>query len=349
MKSEQQKIEWMELYWQDNLPAEEKQQLEEELKRNPDLKREFDEYGKIFRSLDVLRQRSALKAKLQALHIQQKQAQRWRKLFKFNPSGIAAAAAVALIISISGVLYLSVKDFGKEDRAFYKELKRDIDQIKQSQKVLWKEVYQKNGQEKNSGTGFAVSSSGHIITSYHLIKDAESIMVYNQEIKSRKAKLLAFDPIGDIALLSIEDTSFTGFGTLPYKMASTPRLLGEKLFTLGYPKEDIVYNEGYISSVTGYNNDSVSYQVSIPVNPGNSGGPLLDAQGNLIGMINGKHKEAEGTAFAVKAGYIRQFYVEKLNDSLQHVLKKTKSNQVLYSRPEQLQRLRKFVVEVRVY
>jgi S1-C subfamily serine protease len=349
MKTAEQKAELFESYLQGKLSPEEKRNFEIELQNDSELKRELNEFKQLFEALDKLKERTLLKAKLQSFHEKQKNQINWAKVFRFNPSGIAAAAAVALIISISGVLYLSFQNQGKNDRAYYTELKRDIDKIKQSQHVLWKEVYQKNGHEKNSGTGFAASSYGHIITSYHLIKGAESIMVYNQEFKSLKAKLIAFDAAGDLALLSIEDSTFTGFGTLPYKLGTNSSLLGERIFTLGYPKEDVVYNEGYISSMTGYNNDSVSYQISMPVNPGNSGGPLLDVNGNLIGMINGKHKEAEGTAFAVKSNYIKKFYNEKLNDSIQTVLKKSKVRQGFYSRPDQLEKLRKFVVEVRVY
>lgn len=349
MRTAEQKAELFERYLLEQLSGDERIAFESELEKNSELKKELNEFKILFSTINKLKERTLLKAKLQSFHEKQSNQINWKKVFRFNLSGIAAAAAVALIISISGVLYLSFQNQGNNDRAYYTELKRDIDKIKQSQRVLWKEVYQKNGQEKNSGTGFAASSNGHIITSYHLIKGAESIMVYNQEFKSLKAKLIAFDAAGDLALLSIEDSAFAGFGTLPYKLDSKSSLLGERIFTLGYPKEDVVYNEGYISSMTGYNNDSVSYQISMPVNPGNSGGPLLDANGNLVGMINGKHKEAEGTAFAVKSNYIKKFYSEKLNDSIQAVLKKSKVRQGFYSRPDQLEKLRKFVVEVRVY
>lgn len=349
MRTSEQKAELFERYLRKELNGEELTQLNNELAVNAALKTELDEYLRLFGTMNKLRERTQLKSRLQNLHEKEVENNFWNKIFRINPSGIAAAAAVALVISISGVFYLSLKDNNKEDRALYTELQRDIAQIKQSQSKLWRELYQKNGLEKNSGTGFAASSDGHIITSYHLIRNAESIVVYNQEYKSLKAKLVAFDAEGDIALLSIEDTTFKGFGMIPYKVAGKGSRLGEKIFTLGYPKEDIVYNEGYISSMTGYNNDSVSYQVSMPVNPGNSGGPLLDANGNLVGMIAGKHKEAEGTAFAVKSDYIQKFYAEKLSDSLQAKIRSSKVRQSFYNRPDQLEKLRKYVVEVRVY
>src|SRR5437764_704090 len=76
----------------------------------------------------------------------------------------------------------------------------------------------------------------------------------------------------DLAILKVIDTSFKKINSLPYYIPRTTSELGEQIFTLGYPKEEVVYGEGYISAKSGYSGDTTAYQISISVNPGNSGG-----------------------------------------------------------------------------
>jgi S1-C subfamily serine protease len=120
---------------------------------------------------------------------------------------------------------------------------------------------------------------------------------------------------------------------------------------LGYPRRDVVYGEGALSSMTGFNNDTTMYQISIPVNPGNSGGPLMDEQGNIIGVIHGKQSSAEATGFAIKAGFIKQTIDNLKNDSLKKdmALVTKKSNLRGLKRSEQIKKMQPFVFNVMVY
>ena len=68
--------------------------------------------------------------------------------------------------------------------------------------------------------------------------------------------------------------------------------------------EEVKVTNGIISSNSGFKNDITSYQISAPIQPGNSGGPLLDDKGNLVGIINAKHLEAENVSYAVKFAYL---------------------------------------------
>lgn len=68
--------------------------------------------------------------------------------------------------------------------------------------------------------------------------------------------------------------------------------------------DEIKLTNGIISSKTGFQGDVTSYQISAPVQPGNSGGPLFDSQGYLIGVINAKHVGAENASYAVKVSYL---------------------------------------------
>jgi S1-C subfamily serine protease len=96
--------------------------------------------------------------------------------------------------------------------------------------------------------------------------------------------------------------------------------LGENVFTLGYPGSEQVYGEGSLSALNGFNGDTTLYQISVPLNPGNSGGPLWDQSGKLIGMIRGKNFAKEGNAYAVKSVYVADF------------LKRNGAKGVVYSR-----------------
>ncbi|MCY1528662.1 hypothetical protein D9M68_637760 [compost metagenome] len=122
------------------------------------------------------------------------------------------------------------------------------------------------------------------------------------------------------------------------------------MYTLGYPKDDVVLGDGYVSSKSGINGDTLAYQVAIPVNPGNSGGPLLDNNGNIVGVINGKEMKTDGAAFAIKSHYI----IEALNSIPRDSLNKRvsfgkKSNLQGLKRHKQIEKIQDFVFMIKVY
>jgi S1-C subfamily serine protease len=123
------------------------------------------------------------------------------------------------------------------------------------------------------------------------------------------------------------------------------------VYTLGYPRKDMVYGEGSLSSLSGYSNDTSMYQISIPVNPGNSGGPLLNDQGNVIGVIRGKITGAEATGFAIKANEIVNSISALAADSLKNDLFAFNKKQSLKNlkRTEQIKRINPYVFNVLVY
>ncbi|MDB5019506.1 MAG: Protease Do, partial [Pedobacter sp.] len=126
--------------------------------------------------------------------------------------------------------------------------------------------------------------------------------------------------------------------------------MGEHVYTLGYPKDDAVLGEGYLSSNTGFGGDSLSYQVDIRVNPGNSGGPLLDNQGNIIGIISAKESQVDGAAYAIKSKYILEALRAIPQDSLENnvALNKKSSLQGLI-RTKQIQKMQDYVFMIKVY
>lgn len=142
-----------------------------------------------------------------------------------------------------------------------------------------------NEKEVNgSGTGFIITKDGYILTCYHVIEGSREVKIkYRGNIYS--AKLVLGDPNNDLALLKIN-------GSFPAIAFSSNRSakMGEDVFTVGYPNpslqgENAKCTKGTINSLTGFQDDLRLYQISVPVQPGNSGGALMDGNGNILGII----------------------------------------------------------------
>ncbi len=169
--------------------------------------------------------------------------------------------------------------------------------------------------EKNttiSGSGFAISSDGLIVTNHHVVEGATSITIkgVNGDFsKSYKAKIVTDDANNDLAILKIDDLSFTSLGAIPYLINRKSSDVGSSIFVMGYPLratmgDELKLTNGIISSKSGFQGDVTTYQISAPVQPGNSGGPVFDSNGNLIGIINARHKGAENATYAIKSSYL---------------------------------------------
>lgn len=215
--------------------------------------------------------------------------------------------------------------------------------------IAGKDDVKKNTSEW-SGTGFALKD-GFAITNYHVIENAATIAIYgiNGDFHSaHSAYVVASDKSNDIALLKIYDSHFGGFRDIPYSVKYSMAEVGEDVFTLGYPLtaamgEETKYTTGVISSRTGFQGDVSSYQISVPIQPGNSGGPLFDSKGNLIGIVNAKISSAENVSYAIKSSYLK-YLVESYASS--DVIPSANTIASL-SRTDQIKRLRNFVFIVK--
>jgi len=163
-----------------------------------------------------------------------------------------------------------------------------------------------------SGTGFGIASNGLIVTNSHVINGASKISVrgINGDFsKLYSAKLLTEDKNNDLAIIQITDPAFVSLGTIPFTIAAKTSDVGSSVYALGYPLKSIMGDEikltnGIISSKTGFQGDVTSYQISVPLQPGNSGGPLFDANGNLVGVVNAKLTIGENVSYAIKSSYL---------------------------------------------
>lgn len=174
---------------------------------------------------------------------------------------------------------------------------------------------------QSSGTGFLISNDGYLVTCYHVIEDASQISVrgVNQDFdREYKAKIIATDKTNDLAIIKI-DCSLTN--SIKYTFKWNVSDVGQNVFTLGYPLkttmgEEIKLTDGIISSKSGFQGDITTYQITAPVQPGNSGGPLFDKNGYVIGIINAKHTGAENAGYAVKSNILRNLIQSASNNIL---------------------------------
>jgi len=141
-----------------------------------------------------------------------------------------------------------------------------------------------NKRISSSGTGFIVTNDGYIFTCYHVIKDAKDIQIAIGG-KKHPAKLIREDPINDLALLKINGL----FPALAFASEGSAKM-GQEVFTIGYPNIELQgvnakFTKGTISSLSGFRDDTRFFQISAPIQLGNSGGGLLDEKGEVIGIV----------------------------------------------------------------
>ena len=162
-----------------------------------------------------------------------------------------------------------------------------------------------------TGTGFALKDN-YIVTNYHVVDGAKSISILGVNgsfNKSYSADVIASDKNNDLAILKVNGVTIPS-ANIPYSVKTNTAEVGEEVFVLGYPLtstmgDEIKLTTGVVSSKSGFQGDVSLYQISAPIQPGNSGGPLFDSKGNVIGIVSAKHRGAENVSYAIKASYLR--------------------------------------------
>jgi S1-C subfamily serine protease len=174
----------------------------------------------------------------------------------------------------------------------------------------------------STGSGFCINNQGYIVTNYHVVKDAKTIELYfniNDKKIIYQAIIDKIDKINDIAILKIEDPSFVIFNKIPFEF-SDEYDVGDDVFTIGFPQPDVMGVEpkltsGIINSISGIDNDLTCMQISAQIQPGNSGGPLYNNKGNVIGITSSslnsifiaktKGNIPQNVNYAIKVDYLK--------------------------------------------
>ncbi len=271
-------------------------------------------------------------------------------LWKKHKRTITVAACIAGAVSILNAGLTSIYNSNKSNRELI-ALSNDVKKLKEGQTATNKkldEVKTKtpNAPFKSGGTGFLVDAKGYLITNAHVLK-GKTIVATNNKGQQFLATICLKDETRDIAVLKIDDKDFKPYTTLPYSINKTVNL-AEPIYTMGYPKDEIVYGEGYLSSETGFKSDTLTYQISIGADHGNSGGPVLNKNGDVIGILTNKFEG--GAVFAVKSLYIFKA-VEYLKKETEHNdIKLTAANSIKkMSREEQVKKVNSCVFLIKSY
>ena len=205
-------------------------------------------------------------------------------------------------------------------------------------------------QYTSGGTGFLIDTKGYLVTNAHVVSNAIHVAVQNTEGKDLSAEVVFIDKARDIAILKITDKNFKSPSFIPYALKRNGGDLADQIFTLGYPKNDIVYGDGYISSRTGFNGDTLACQIAIPANRGNSGSPIMNKNGEIIGVISNKQNTAEGAVFAIHSKYIFNAVsqLQKQDTAFKNIKLPVTSNLKGNDRSQQVKKIADFVYMVKV-
>jgi TPR repeat protein len=167
-----------------------------------------------------------------------------------------------------------------------------------------------------TGTGFFITDDGYLISNYHVVKDATQVRLLTRA-GTIPAKVVTVDEANDIALLKAEGK----FSPLPIAASRTVRL-GNTVATVGFPDTGLQgfapkLAKGEIASLSGAGDDPRHFQISVPVQPGNSGGALVDERGNVVGIVSAKLSARaalaesgelpENVNYAVKSSFLLGF------------------------------------------
>ena len=171
-----------------------------------------------------------------------------------------------------------------------------------------------------SGTGFVVSASGHVVTNNHVINGCVGDIKGNLTGEAAMVlRVVSTDANNDLALLQAPSaTTFKEFARIRDRSVHS----GDSVVAIGFPfrgilSSDLRVTTGIVSSLSGMRNDTRFLQISAPVQPGNSGGPLFDTTGQIVGVVTGKIPGLriaamtgdipENINFAIKTGALRDF------------------------------------------
>lgn len=273
------------------------------------------------------------------------------KYKKMTAIAACIAGLTALVITVI-TLYLSPA----KNQSQLQQLSREVEKIKRAQAYQSSKIMEvaskvpKGAVVKSGGSAFLIDGKGYFITNAHVLNGSGAVVV-NTKGQEFKTEIVFIDQSRDLAVIKITDKDFKPYKTLPYSFKRSKLELGQDIFTLGYPRNDIVYNTGYISSATGFDGDTSSIQVAMIANPGNSGGPIFNKNGEIVGVLSTREAKAEGVSFAIKTNEIFQTLDDwkKTDTSSLNIQVNNRHSLAKLSRTEQIKELENYIYLVKVY
>lgn len=223
-------------------------------------------------------------------------------------------------------LVAAMNGFDADDQALKNWLRQEMTpaQIGEAQRRARAFIDPRDGKSPENGqsqeemialaTGFLITGDGYLLTAQHAIERASRVEVLHQQ-RTYPARVIIKDEAIDVAVLKIEGAAFP---RLPLVSSATVKT-GDVVFTMGFPQVSLQgpepkYTDGSISSLSGLGGSSRFFQISVPVQPGNSGGPLLNERGQVIGVVNARLNDSFAVAasgmipqnvnYAVKSSFI---------------------------------------------
>lgn len=218
---------------------------------------------------------------------------------------------------------------------------------------------EQNGSENHSekieitATGFFITPDGFLLTACHAVGKSDTVQIkYNK--KQYNAKVVRKNESIDAAVLKVDGNDFS---YLP--LSSAAAQTGDEVFTMGYPQVSLQGNEpkfteGSISSLSGTGDNPNFFQISVPVQPGNSGGPLINQNGQVIGLVVARLNDIsallttgavpQNVNYALKSSYLQTFL-----QSIPDLSQKIKTDELLSSRSAAIDKAKKSVVLITTY
>lgn len=362
-------MEAVEKYIKGEMTAEERSHFEQLRSGNPEIDQLVVSHSLFLQSLHQYGNVRELKHRLHEIHnhltdegrIQHLELARTAKIINFwkrYQRTITIAASIAGITAIC-INVMTMLISPKTSNRQVQELVRSVDALKNKQYQQDKRINHIANATKlpsdksitGIGTAFMMDTKGLLVTNAHVVRNAKGVIVTNHDGAEYAAQIISVDATRDIAFLSIEDKDFKAPKSIPYGFRKQGADIAEPIFTLGYPDNKFVYGEGYLSALTGHDGDTLNCQIAVAANPGNSGGPVFNRHGEIIGMLSTREIQSEGVVYAIQSKYIQQSLsrLKETDPSFTHFKINIDSKVRGMDKVQQVKRFQDYVYMLKVY